>query len=93
LYQTDGVVLRVQPDGTSTLIETLNAAAEMDFNMRRYPFDEHRLEAIFEVLGFDREEVQLQVESDAASSLASKVRIPQWTITGANVSVRDRSAS
>ena len=93
LYQTDGVVLRVQPDGTSTLIETLNAAAEMDLDMRRYPFDEHRLEAIFEVLGFDREEVQLQVESDAASSLASKVRIPQWTITGANVSVRDRSAS
>jgi hypothetical protein len=28
LYQKNGVVLRVQPDGTSTLIETLNAAAE-----------------------------------------------------------------
>ena len=93
LYQMDGVVLRVQPDGTSTLIQTLNAAAEMDFNMRRYPFDEHRLEAIFEVLGFDRDEVLLQVESDATISLASEVRIPHWIITGANVSVQDRSAS
>lgn len=35
----------------------------------------------------------LQVNSDAASSLASEVRVPQWTITGASVSVRDRSAS
>ena len=93
LYQVDGVVLRVKPDGTSTLIQMLNAVAETDFNMRRYPLDEQHLEAIFEVLGFDRDEVLLQVESDASSSLASEVRIPHWIITGANLSVRDHSAS
>ena len=93
LYQKNGVVLRVQPDGTSTLIETLNATAKAEFNMRRFPFDGHRLEAVFEVLGFDRDEVLLHVESDAASSLASDVRLPQWTVTGARASVRDRAAS
>ena len=93
LYQKNGVVLRVQPDGTSTLIETLNATAKAEFNMRRFPFDGQRLEAVFEVLGFDRDEVLLQVESDAASSLASDVRLPQWTVTGARASVRDRAAS
>jgi hypothetical protein len=93
LYQMNGVVLRVQPDGTSTLIETLNAAAEVEFNMRRFPFDGHRLEAIFEVLGFDKDEVLLQVESVAASPLASEIRVPQWTVTGVSASVRDRPAS
>jgi hypothetical protein len=93
LYQKNGVVLRVQPDGTSTLIETLNATAEAEFNMSRFPFDGQRLEAVFEVLGFDRDEVLLQVESDAASSFASNVRVPQWIITGASASVRDRAAS
>ena len=94
LYQKNGVVLRVQSDGTSTLIETLNAAAKAKFNMRRFPFDGQRLEAVFEVLGFDRDEVLLQVESDAAPSFASEVRIPpQWTVTKASQSVRDRSAS
>jgi hypothetical protein len=93
LYQKSGVVLRVQPDGTSTLIETLNAAAKSEFSMRRFPFDKQRLEAVFEILGFDRDEVLLKVESDAASSLTSEVRIPQWTISGTNVSVRDHSAS
>ena len=92
LYQKNGVVQRVQPDGTSTLIETLNASAETEFDMSRFPFDRHRLEAVFEVLGFDQDEVVLQVESDAASSLAGEVRVPQWSITGASVSVRDRSA-
>lgn len=93
LYQKSGVVLRVQPDGTSTLIETLNAAAEEEFNMSRFPLDRHRLEAVFEVLGFDRDEVLLQVESDEAGSLASEVRVPQWTVTGITASVRDRPAS
>ena len=90
LYQKNGVVLRVQPDGTSTLIETLNATAKTEFNMRRFPFDGHRLEAVFDVLGFDREEVLLQVESEAASAFARDVRLPQWTITGVSMSVQDR---
>jgi len=93
LYQKSGVLLRVQPDGTSTLIETVNAAAKTELDMRRFPFDEHRLEAVFEVLGFDLDAVVLQVESDTVSSIASEIRVPQWTITGSRMSIRNRSAS
>lgn len=93
LYENSGVVLRVEPDGTSTLIETLNAAAESEIDMRQFPFDSHRLEAIFEVLGFDKDEVLLQVESDGTSSVASDVRVPQWNVKGVSESVRDRPAS
>lgn len=93
LYQKSGVVMRVQPDGTSTLIETLNAAAESELNVRLFPFDGHRLEAVFEVLGFDKNEVLLQLESEVASSLPSEIRVPQWTVTGVGASVRNRPAS
>ncbi len=93
-YQNSGVVLRVKSDGTSTLIETITAAAELDLNMRRYPFDNHRLEAVFEVLGFDRDEVVMAVESAYAGSLlADDVRIPEWSITGSGMEIRDRAAS
>jgi len=94
LYQTSGVVLRVQPDGTSTLIETINAAAEVELDMRRFPFDGHRLEAVFDVLGFDQSEILLQVDSASEGFLLdSAARVPQWTITGSGTSVRERSAS
>lgn len=93
LFQQSGVMLRVQPDGTSTLIQTLNAAVEVELDMSRFPFDGHRLEALFDVLGFDKDEVVLQVDSDATSSLAREVRVPQWTITGAGLSIRNRSTS
>jgi hypothetical protein len=94
LYQKSGVVLRVQPDGTSTLIETINAAAEVDLDLRWFPFDDHRLEAIFEVLGFDRGEIILQTEPTSGGSFSGRsVRLPQWIINGFNTSIRDRSAS
>lgn len=92
LYQKSGVVLRVQADGTSTLVETLNAAAKSEVNMRRFPFDRQRLEAVFEVLGFGKDEIQLQVDADADIVSASQVRVPQWTVTGVGLSVRDRPA-
>ena len=93
-YQKSGVVLRVKPDGTSTLIETITATAEVDLNLRRYPFDNHRLEAVFEVLGFDRDEIVMEVASAYAGSLlADDVRIPEWSITGSGMATRDRAAS
>jgi hypothetical protein len=93
LYQKSGVLLRVRADGTSTLIQTVNAAAEAEFNMRRFPFDTHRLEAVFEVLGFGADEVALRVESDASSSVLDETRVPQWTVTTVDLSIRDRPAT
>jgi hypothetical protein len=93
LNERSGLVLRVQPDGTSTLIQTLNAAAKSEFDLRRFPFDRQRLEAVFEVLGFDRDEVLLQVETAAASVSTNALHVPQWIVEDINMSVRDRAAS
>jgi hypothetical protein len=62
--------------------------------MKWFPFDSQRLEIVFEVPGFDRDEIVLESAPTAAGEvLASTVRIPQWTITGAGTSVRDGSLS
>lgn len=91
-YQANGIVLRVRPDGTSTLVQTLYASAETELDMFRFPLDGHRLEAVFEVLGFNRDEVELRAEPAAASSLSGDVRVPQWTVKGVSMSVRDRTS-
>lgn len=90
--EQQGVLLRVLPDGTQTLMVKLTAVAKTEFNLRRYPFDKQRLEAVFEVLGFDDSEVVLEVESHAPVS-AGGVWVPQWTITGIGMSIRDHAAS
>ena len=94
LFETNGVVLRVRPNGTSTLIVTLNAAAESDLNMRRFPLDSHRLEAIFEVLGFDRDEVVFALmEADSAVATGKTIDVPEWNVTTIKMDVRERSAA
>lgn len=92
IFEQQGVVLRVLPDGTQTLMVKLTAVAKTEFNLRRYPFDEQRLEAVFEILGFDDSEVVLEVDSKVPVS-AGKVWVPQWTITGIAMSIRDHAAS
>lgn len=92
LFQMSGVLLRVQPDGTSKLIQTINANAEVDFDMRRFPFDRQRLEAIFTILGFDRDEVSFEAKTTEAVAVVDEIRVPQWTVTAATVSTRDFAA-
>jgi hypothetical protein len=93
--ESQGVVLRVRSDGSLTLVQTLNATAAIDLDMRRYPFDRHRLEASFEVLGFDDTEIVFQAESSTSLSGASmdrRARLPQWEISQVRASVRESPA-
>jgi len=91
--EQQGVVLRALPDGTQTLMAKISAVAKTEFNLRRFPFDKQRLEAVFEVLGFDDSEVVLQVEPETTHSVVGELWLPQWTITGIGTSIRDRHAS
>jgi len=90
-YERQGVVLRVTPDGTLTLIQTVNAIAEADLDLRRHPLDRQTLEAIFEPLGFDNREVR--IEASEGRSTKPEVFVPQWTVETVRTSSRDRQAS
>ena len=92
LYEKHGTLLRVRPDGTSTLIETVNAVAETNLDMRRYPFDTQRLDAVFEVLGFDRSEVVLEAQAVPDTVSSQEIRISQWEFAGLHVSSGEQSA-
>ena len=92
LYQKSGSVLRIKPDGTSTLVETINAIAESEVDMTRFPFDNHRLQAVFQVLNFNENEVRLEIEWVDESSWAS-ARLPQWRIRQVSRSIETRPSS
>lgn len=89
LYESDAVILRVRPDGTSTLISTINAVAETDFNMRLYPFDTQRLEAVFELIGFHTGEVVLEAGSGKKDR---PIHVSQWDLSGIETSIRNRES-
>ena len=91
---SQGVVLRILPDGRSTLIESFTANAAVKLGMGRFPFDAHHLEAEFELLGFDRDEVVLSVDPDHTETfLSGRAGIPQWRLTGSTMAVREQPSA
>jgi len=92
MYETSGVLLRVQPDGTSTLIVKVSAIAEADFNMRRYPFDVQHLQAVFQVLGYDSREVEFEVQPESDDSSWKYVQVSQWRLRGMRSSADEQIA-
>ncbi|MFG0275315.1 MAG: hypothetical protein ACF8QF_09680 [Phycisphaerales bacterium] len=79
-FETSGVTVRIRPDGSSTLVMAVSGAARVNLDIRRYPFDRQRLDAVFAVLGFGPEEVRLrtaEVEEPIGDLVA---RVPQWEI-------------
>jgi Neurotransmitter-gated ion-channel ligand binding domain len=89
-YESQGVLLRSQPDGTQILVQKVSASARSDLNLRRFPFDEQILRASFQVLGFDRSEVTLQVDSAGSGLQTDRISVPQWFIKSVSISPQDR---
>ncbi len=93
LDDRSAVLLRVKPDGHSTLVQTVNAIAKLQLDLRRIPFDSQRLDAVFEVFGFDTSEVRIEALPISNKDLGSQVNLPQWTVTGLDLSTRSIDAS
>lgn len=87
-YESRAVTLKVKPDGTSTLLEAVDATAKVQLNMRRYPFDRQRLEAIFGVLGVDSSQVVLETTPTSASIASIAKSVPQWHLNGIGALIR-----
>ncbi len=86
-FDRRGIVLRIKPDGTVILSQTLDAAAKVNLNMRRFPFDSQRLDLAFRLLGFDTGEVVLRMDPSRPSTAKPVTSKPQWELTAVNASV------
>ncbi|CAN5816652.1 ligand-gated ion channel [soil metagenome] len=79
MLEKNGVLFRIEPDGTSTLVEGINAVAKARLKLRRYPFDRQQLNAVFSVLGYSDREVVMEAMPQADLDLA-RIRVPQWEL-------------
>lgn len=81
LFEQQAVQLRIQPDGQIRLVQKITAIVEVDLDLRAFPFDKHRLEVVFSVLGFEPERVSLFVPEIVERPLQG-VHVPGWIVDG-----------
>ena len=92
-YESQAIILRIMPDGTTTLSEKLEATARVDIDMHRLPFDRQRLKLVFRIFGFDATEVAFDDRPNSASADGSVTSLPQWTLKGIEASVLTLNAT
>lgn len=80
-FDQEGILLRITPQGEVYYTEEIDAVAKSSLELARYPFDRQQLSALFEVLGFDKEQVVLRPDlttSGVWEDSQHKIRVPQW---------------
>ncbi len=92
LFEKHATTLRVRPNGTLVLTESINATGEADLDLARYPFDTQRLDATFEVLGLDASEVVFHDDHVPSARAIDVVRIPQWSLRSIETTIEEREA-
>lgn len=75
-----GVSLRISPDGTLLFLQEITAVVESPMDLRRYPFDEQRLKAIFEPLAYYGTDIRLVAEPGMIDLPERPVHVAGWEL-------------
>lgn len=89
MYQINAQTIRIQPDGSVTFSQMINAIAEVKLSMRRLPFDSQKLEAVFSIFDFENSKVALRTSSDTLNNLDKEISIDQWHLKDIKFSIRE----
>jgi hypothetical protein len=95
-YDRQGIVLRIEPDGTVWYVEEIDAIAESPMDLRFFPFDEQALQIHFRFLGYGADEVRFEPVEEYSGLLpqtGNPVGNAGWSIGDVAVSAgQDQSA-
>jgi hypothetical protein len=71
-YEESAILVKIQPNGTTTLFRSINASAKTHMDLTYYPFDNQKLQLIFSAFGYDTGQIILESED---------IRIPPNALT------------
>ena len=95
-YDRQGIVLRIEPDGTVWYLEEIDAVAESPMDLRFFPFDKQTLQVHFKFLGYGAGEVRFEPVEDFSQLLpqhGSPVGNAGWSIGGYAVSAGEDTSA
>ena len=89
-FDRQGIVLRIEPDGTVWYVEEIDAVAESPMDLRFFPFDEQVLQIHFKFLGYGADEVRFEAVDEYSRLLpqhGSTIGNAGWSIGDYAISV------
>ena len=87
--ESGSVLLKIDPDGSMTYLEKFTARIETPMALERFPFDEQRMRAYFEVFGFERDQVRLVPDPAAMRHAERYLDVAGWSLLAVDADVED----
>jgi hypothetical protein len=79
MFEKGEPLFRVRPDGTCTLVSSVNANAKTLLKLRHYPFDRHSLRIVFGIPGYTDSELLVE-QLPLPESSPGEIHLPQWSL-------------
>ena len=67
-YEENAILVKIQPDGETTIFRSINASAKTHMDLTHYPFDNQKLQLIFGAFGYDTDRINLVADDIHFSS-------------------------
>jgi len=91
VFEREGEILRIKPDGSMTYVQVLDAVVKSEMNLHQFPFDQQSFEIIFKVLELDRSGVVLIPDLANSGNRRQGVGLAQWVFQDLTVSTLDHN--
>jgi len=87
-YEHQGILLRVRHDGSLIYSEEVDCVGVYPMQLKRFPFDQQDFVAVFQLLGYDTNEVVLELDRETTGTLDRDVSALQWELQSLTASTR-----
>lgn len=83
-YEEGAILAKIQPDGTTTVLKSINASAKTHMDLTYYPFDSQQFRLIFGAFGYDTDQMILEAQDIHMLPADLIESTSEYTINGVN---------
>ena len=81
-YEVNAILVKIQPDGTTTILSSINASAKTHMDLTYYPFDNQSFQLIFGAFGYDTDRIILVAEDIYFSPNELTEKTAEYSLNG-----------
>jgi hypothetical protein len=79
-YEERAIVVKIQPNGTTTILRSINASAKTRMDLTYYPFDSQKFQLIFGAFGYDTDQIILEAQDIHISPSALAATTDEYSL-------------
>ena len=83
-YEANAILSKIQPDGTTSVFQAINASARTQMDLTYYPYDSQKIRVKFGMFGYDVDQIIFEAKDIILSPNDLTETVDEWTTNSIN---------